>query len=537
VPLTTSQIFDFLDRHSSFAIDRRELYSATFSRLRRSIRLIVTRLTEADEPESEEVADTLRMRMSEWLTVPVSFDDSLLESVLALGEPDAVATRWGQDVRAAYDTACDAGRALQNMENPLRTQLRDAITRLNARQVSWKVYCHRRAKIHFETVFADAPLLSEAFLHSVRDYREAEPFEVLIKVGPLRSRGWGAAPDALLTAPRFGTLLQFVWSGSADEEDFGYDPAAQQAAPLLTTSSARSHTQSATSTQHITWTRNVIQAGDPRLDQTLQPDVDDLRLFHEQRRGSEMRRALLLQLDDEDGVLYPPHSEVATFDPEATDAEAIGYRSPGDTLAQGMFVILPLLGTADLGALHAGEGHYSGIWKERLRQEFRGAASDLAHRLRSGGIELRNLRSCVRQWCRPPSTVIHAPQQRRHFEILIRVLGIDHDAPQTSDRARRPWWQYAWAEIGQTRGEAIQTGMQEQEIIDEQLFEILNDLLPEIRREAPLHNVFAIEIPAGRSLRGAARFYRVRSIEDGFLVPETLLKVVCDLDTVEQWRA
>ena len=78
--------------------------------------------------------------------------------------------------------------------------------------------------------------------------------------------------------------------------------------------------------------------------------------------------------------------------------------------------------------------------------------------------------------------------------------------------------------------------MQEHEILDEQLFVILNDLLPEIRRRAAAEAIFELEIPDGRDLTGAVRFYKVRSIEDGFLVPDTMLKVICDLDTVEQWR-
>jgi len=53
-----------------------------------------------------------------------------------------------------------------------------------------------------------------------------KPFEVLIKMGPLRSKGWGSAPDAIVSAPRFGTLVQIVWAGCADEDDFGYDPVA-----------------------------------------------------------------------------------------------------------------------------------------------------------------------------------------------------------------------------------------------------------------------------------------------------------------------
>jgi hypothetical protein len=119
--------------------------------------------------------------------------------------------------------------------------------------------------------------------------------------------------------------------------------------------------------------------------------------------------------------------------------------------------------------------------------------------------------------------------------MLVRVLGIDHD-PSTARTLRRPWWEYAWAEIGRARGEAIQTGIQEHEIVDEQLFVILRDLLSDIRRRAAAEPIFELDIPEGRELTGAVRFYKVRSIESGFLVPDTMLKVICDLDTLEQWR-
>jgi hypothetical protein len=102
---------------------------------------------------------------------------------------------------------------------------------------------------------------------------------------------------------------------------------------------------------------------------------------------------------------------------------------------------------------------------------------------------------------------------------------------------RRPWWEYAWAEIGHARGEAIQTGIQEHEIVDEELFAILNDLLPDIRRHATAEAVFELEIPEGRGLTGAVRFYKILSIEDGIFVPDTMLKSICALDTVGQWRA
>jgi hypothetical protein len=533
--VTASQVFSFLEQHRTCSIEKHEIRSAVFSVLRRSIRLIVLRLTEDGDDESRETADRLRRLLSEWLTVPVSFDGSLLESVATLGDSEAVERRWGHEIRTAYDDACAAARMFQRVENPARTEVRDAVRQLRSSGTAWRIYCHRRARPHFESIFADDQLSPEAFLHSVKDYRDVAPFDVLIKVGPLRSKGWGSAPDAILSAPRFAKMVQIVWSGCGDEEDFGYDPAGQVggggAGATAPGSAADRDGLRATG-----WRREVIQVGDAADLAAATADDDELKIFYALGRAAEMRRATLIEIDEEDGILYPPHSQVSTFDPTPYADEPVGYQQPGETLAEGMFLIWPLLGAADLGALRAGEGRYSRIWKERLREEVRRGHDDLVRRLRAAGIELRNLRSCVKQWCRPPSTVIHAPQQRRHFEMLVRVLGIDHDSVPTPRTMRRPWWEYAWSEIGHARGEAIQTGIQEHEIVDEQLFAILNDLLPDIRRRAAAEAIFELEIPPGRDLSGAVRFYKVRAIEDGFLVPDTMLKEICDLDTVEQWR-
>lgn len=527
--VTASQVFSFLEHNSTHSIERRELHCSPFSVLRRNIRLIVVRLHEDGDDEAQETADRLRGLLSEWLTVPVPFDDSLLESVSALGDAEAIERRWGDEMRAAYADACAAERLLRNTENPARAEVRNAARQLQGLGTNWRIYCHRRARPHFESIFSDDPLPPDIFLHTVKDYRESAPFDVLAKVGPLRSKGWSSAPDAILSAPRFARLVQIVWSGCGDEDDFGYDPACITGAVAGAPASSGSRA--------IHWTRDVIKVGNSADIAAATVDDDELRLFHALGRVVKVQRATLLEIDDEDGILYPPHSQVLSFDPTPHTDEPISYRLPSETLSEGMYLIWPLLGATDLGAVHAGEGRYSRIWKERLREEVRRAPDGLVRGLRAAGIELRNLPSCVRQWCRPPSTVIHAPQQRRHFEMLVRALGIDHDSASVTRTLRRPWWEYAWSEIAHTRGEAIQSGILEHEIINEQLVAILNELLSEIRYRAAAEAIFKLAIPDGRDLTGAVRLYRIRSMEDGFLVPDTMLKVICDLDTVEQWRA
>jgi hypothetical protein len=348
-------------------------------------------------------------------------------------------------------------------------------------------------------------------------------------VGPLRSRGWGSAPDAILSAPRFGTLIQVVWTGSADEDGFGYDPVTPQSEPV------RGATRRVSGS--IEWTRRTVTVSEEATPlQTVFPEFDELATFDAFGRGPASRRATLVEIDDDHGILFPPNSQVPSFDPNAVGEPAIALRVPGETLSAGMFVMWALLGDADLGGLQATDGNFSRIWKQRLRDELRRDTAGLVQRLRAAGIELQHLASRARRWWRPPSTVIHAPQQRRHFEALITVLGIDHDSPPAAHTHRRPWWQYAWNEIAHSRGEAIQTGMQEHEIIYEELFAFLGTLQSDLISRAASATTFQIEIPEGRSLRGTVRFYAVRSIEEGFCVPDHALRTICDLDSVEQWR-
>jgi hypothetical protein len=127
--------------------------------------------------------------------------------------------------------------------------------------------------------------------------------------------------------------------------------------------------------------------------------------------------------------------------------------------------------------------------------------------------------------------VIHAPQKRKHFQILVDALAIAAHPVGGVD-----WWQLAWNEIRHSRGEAIQGGMHEHEIVEEQLIEILRPMLPQIRGEAATKPTFGFALPEASGLHGNVLFFKVVSIEEGFIIPGTELRLVHDLNTVEQWR-
>ena len=525
-----SDVFDFLAGGSGCVVERYELHLPAFADLRRSLGTIVLRLQETEDADAIEASDSIRIQLSEWLTVPVPFDQRLIEWSIALGTSAHIETRWGADIRKAHDTALDAAKELLQTENPARTGLREALLKLAKDGRVPRIFCHRRVREHFESLGGGISLSPETFLHSVVDYRETDPFDVLLKCGPLRSRGWGAAPDALITAPRFRTLTQFVWAGSADEEGFGLDPVAGVSTAVSATAAGGASA--------VHWTRRTIPTGDMSGAAAQAVEFDELKIFHQMSKGASLRRAVLVDVGEDHGILFPPNAQVPSFDPDADRHEPpFGFRVPGETLAPGMLLIRAQLGDLDLGGVQAADGHYSRVWKQKLTEALRTNAIDLIKRLRAAGLNLQHLAGRARRWCKAPTTVIHAPQQKKHFEILIGALGIEHDADAPASVRRRPWWQYAWGEIARSRGEAIVDGTQKQEIKYEELFALLKEVLPELKAEASAGTSYRYLLPVGRSLRGVVHFYPVRSIEDGFLVPDYALKEMTELDSVEQWRA
>ena len=535
--VAASDVFAFLDSQETSTIIRYEIEHPALHSLRVSVRHIVIGLGEALDQESDDISNQLRALVSEWLTVPLPFDRSMSDALTdLLRSPLSVETRWGGDIRGHYEEALRATRILAQIENPLREQLREAIEHLRSNGQTFKIYCHRRARSHFSSLFSTAgepPIPDESFLHSVRDYGDTKPFDDLIKVGPLRARGWSSAPDALITAPRFHTLLQFVWTGCRDEPDFGYDPVElRRDSPKFNDVASGEGAG-----DRLGWTTVVRRVGEGIEPESRAAAVtEETWVFKEASRLQERRSAMLIQVDDEHGILFPRHSRILSFNPKQGAHEPLARRVLGENLAEGMYLVLPLTDDVDLGGVRAEHGSYSQVWRARLDEQWRTDDEGLVGRLHSAGLALVHTKSAIRNWLKPPGTVIHAPQRLSHFKILMRVLGLEGETEDAKVKTTPPFWQLAWQEIRRSRGEAIQAGVLEQEIVDDQLFEILRDLLPDARKGCASNGGFRLSIPPRYGITGYFTFLRVCAIEDGFQAPEADLRSVRDLRMIDQWR-
>ncbi|MBV6494954.1 MAG: hypothetical protein DYH05_03960 [Acidobacteria bacterium ACB1] len=528
--VSASEIFDFIENRDHYTVERYEVALSEFGSLRRSLRQLVVRLRESGDDEGRSISDQARSLLSKWLTVPVPFDESITDSVDDLfGDPGMIEARWGADILELYEVAVAAARALQSVENPVCGKLREIFRDAFAQNQSFKIYCYRHSRDYFESqaaLLGISEFSEMMFLHSVRDYRESEIFDLLVKVGPLRSKGWGAAPDALVSAPRFKKLVVIAWSGCADEPDFGYDPSTVVSGQLGPSDGRRRRSGVPT------WNVRVNRVEEDRQEDIV-PEVDELQLFRDLSQSGGLKPTRLVQLDQGLGVLYSPNSQILSFDPLPVASEPIANRIPAVTLLEGMYVIHPVLGDVDLGALQAKPGRHSRIWKNKLLEEINADEDGLVRRLRTEGLNLEHLDGRVKSWLRPAGTVIHGPQTRGHFRILLRVLGLDETAGVSPSE---PFWKSAWKEISRSRGMAIQTGVLGHELVEEQLIAVLQGLLPDIRDRVGLHESFELVLPPSSGLQGVVLFHPVLGSEDGFNAPENQIGVIQELSTIEQWR-
>lgn len=499
--------------------------------------MIIILLREEGDEEGCQLSGRLRALLSRWLTTPVEFDRGLLESLETIGVGARLEARWGERIGAAYKAACGAVRELAGTPNPLREKLKELVDGIVRGREDLRIYCHPSAVTEFQFLIGESRRTlpeCEIFLTTQCEYRDSDIFDVLVKVGPLRSRGWGAVPDAVLTAPRFSKLVQIVWSGCQDEPYFGYDPVNLAEETELINGLHRTG-----GIRAMSWKTTISQTGSDFLAPGLNPDEDDFQILSELGRSGERRRCVLVHFREQQGVLYSPRADVLSFDPFADADHSIDFRTSVDGLSGGMFVIEEHFHDSGAAGGHAEEGEYGRIWKQSLLDKllFDNAFSldklvfddvfSFITKLRKDGIDLLRIDQSIWHWSKPATSVVHAPQQRKHFEILIRNLDID---------CSETWIAAAWHEVIKTRGKAIQTGMQEHRVAYERLMEFLNTRLPELHSEAKNNYTFNVSIPSLDDMSGMIVFHKIVAIEEGFLAPDCNLGKIYNLEEIEQWR-
>ncbi|APO81848.1 hypothetical protein [Pseudomonas putida] len=507
-----------------------ELYigeSPLFSAIRYRMRMLYSALYQPDgDPHLNESALLLRFEMQKWLTSPLMPDIGLFLRC-GLADDGRVCRQWGEHAAQTVQLLKDLIMRYAEEGSVLNTEFVRLFVELTCEygEDRIRIWCHPKERDLFRDLLKGLTDLDDGvFVSTLAEYRKIPPVDALIRFGPLRTRGFGNVPEALITSPSYRRLVRLVWAGLEDEERFADDPVLPTHNYLASMCSV--------------WTTVTGNSG-AVIERPETESVDDLGFLDQKASaGKVLHRCVLVEFSAEYGVLLRPGSRLLVFSPHCTDTEAIGYRHISDVEAGDYLLIHDA--DADLGevSVDASKAPLAALWKKALSDAWRRHSDVCIQKMHQAGIGLQDLHRAVQKWTAMNGTVIRAPLRKRHFEALLtKVLDPDLIPPMVIDGRAVPGWRRAWREVEASRVNAIQHGAVEHAIVNEQLIAELRRELPAIRSMISLDDAYPHWLQPESGLTGIVSFKPVISLSADFSAPAEELEKPLKLPIAEQYRA
>lgn len=525
MPVTTTAHMQFLENNPPV----QELYigeSQMFSAIRHHMRMLHSELYRPDDDvHQNEPALLLRYEMQKWLTSP-QMPDSDLFMRCGLDDDARIRQQWGEQATKTVAILKDLITSYMEEGSVLNTEFVRLFVDLAGKygEDRIRIWCHQRERDLFRDLLKGLSEIDDrAFISTLAEYRKHPPIDALIHFGPLRTRGFGNVPEALITSPSYHRLIRLVWAGLEDEIGFADDP-------VVPTHNYLSNMRSV---------RSTVTAKPRRMMEPVRMEpADDLELLDQRvSMGRNLHRCVRVEFPAEYSALLRPGSRFLVLSPHCIDAKAIDYRhineiEPGDYL-------LTHDAEADLGeiSIDASKAPLASLWKKALADAWRRFPGVYAHKMQQAGIDLKDLDRAVEKWTDMHGTVIHAPRRKKHFEALLtKVLDPELIPPMVEGGRTVPGWRRALVEVESSRVTAVQHGAVASAIVSEQLVAVLRKELPVIREMIALNDVYHHQLQPESGLSGSVALKLVLSLSPDFAAPAEQLEKTLKLPISEQYR-
>lgn len=520
--MNATELISYIDssiRYSRFTIETLRVDSNLVRLIRRYIRDIYSELYDAESDNSS--ASNLRLELFKLQSSPIIPSPSILINC-DLNDKERTKNRWGSDV-ANYSVQLErAIRLLNKTGSPLLSELVAAasleIKNFGVGKI--KIWCHRNECELFIELFEknNIEISGQNFICSLSEYRAVEFFEVLIRIGPLRSQGWSKTPKVIMSAPRYKKLLQFVWDTAPDESEFFNDIVFTDADYLNIFTKHET-----TVVCHV----ELDDITDTGIGEGIGEDVDDFVFISS--RPINIKRdtdCVLIEFSEEMGVLLAPRSRQFLFTRNLNNGAFI-YTSAQAVEPAGYLLLHDV--EADLGSNRLNySGKLAQLWKQSLSEMLGSQYQYLMMKMKLSGIDLENLDSAARRWVQTDEEGIGGPQSRRHFQILIEQV-----LPNCLGKYK---WRRAWEEIKDSRVKAIQDGKLENVLINEQLREALQNDIDVILNLSKDGSFFSHPVNPDSGLTGVVKFYPIHGVSSGFKSSNEKLGIISRILDLELFR-
>lgn len=529
------------DEACELEVHRYEVYSADFERVRRSVFKIIGMLIETEDTVALGKAASLRALLFSWLTDPVDFSLEAKDRFTAvMPRAERVRALFGADVAHASALTLEGLSELAQSPNPLREKLVEIILSHLSTGEALSIYCPRTSRCLFEQLLSNARVSDDApinYAHTAHQYARLPFVDALIKIGPLRSQGWGGCPDALVTAPRQKSLKNLVWRGSRDEDGFGFSPLDGWRRRSESEDGSENEDGSAPGGLSVRWNHYQIGAlENADNDSENIFELDELTHLGGRRdlTGDTLRSCVVLWFAGARATLLPPEAKVIVVD-SAFDAVVSTVRAKDCVDIDGAVAVFPEIDEVELGRYSSAGTEVSRSWKSALKELYERNDMLLLNSLRDEGVDLKSLDKLIPNWFSSGKGVIQAPQSRVHFEALMRVLGYENKSVAARNGRKVAFWRAAWHEVAESRGKAIQSGQLASDIVNDQIVSLLEQNV-DVVEEALQRGTTRIDLTERTGLRGHLNVFEINGAEIGLMAPDTELRRVIPAERAAQWR-
>jgi hypothetical protein len=518
---STSELIRFLSETVSTGELRYKairIKSDLIDKFRSRIRLIYSVLLE-DDDHSNRVAN-LRLELLKIQSSPVVPPLIFLENC-GLGGANKVKDIWGLEVYRACKELEEILSLLHDDVSPFIRQAEPVISEhlhLYGPDMV-KIWAHRNEKQEFIREFqkVGVALQDSHFISSSSLYKDVSIFKSLFRFGPLRSFGWSRVPKVLLSVPKYNHFTQFLWSTSYDEDDFFVDSIVDDINYL--------------SRFDISQEEVLLPVQVPNISLWLDDEADDDYefLLNKPINMAGTQQCVLVEFLRDKGVLLTPNSEQLVYR-KISGGNSFSYKKAKEIEPQDTLLLYKV--DADLGG--SGLSHkgikLAPLWKSALDQMHSHSYSYLISKMHEEGIDLSDLDRAAKDWKKmDEGEVIHGPQSKSHFKILI-----DKVLPDCLGEG--VGWADAWKEIQNSRVGAIQYGRIESSIADEELLNYLNVHEDSLFYDLAEQSSFALTLDESTGLSGSIDFYLVDDFSVDFKAPENAVGVINCLADIEIYR-
>lgn len=522
------------------SILRREVCLTEVNELRLAFSRAINYLRETNDEDDIDFASSLSVYRNRLLTEPVEFrvySKEVLKLLSTLYAPQHYSERFYQDFKQLTANL----EAIADKDNPLHDVIAQDIEESAAGDSKMRIWCYAQSKRLYQEIARQSlnyELDDDWFVHSVSMYSGQRPFDELLLVGPMRSRGWNRLPDAVVSAPRFQTIKQIVWDGMIDDPELGYDPVLgiqrqrQSQTQKSAVSSTKAPGESTGSPFAGAFTSSVQRLGHKSSTENRFEVEDELVWTRRSEDEERLTRAVAISLSDGSHVFWAPRTGLLSYNPNDQDYP-VAARSSMVDLAAGMYAIVEVEALRDRETpddIYA--SRYTDVWRAKLKERIDGGPKDLLRKLRMRGLNLKTLSTRIHLWADED-----APRKYEHFAILVNELGLTSFDPEKN--YPRPGFQFAlkaFRVISAGWGRAISHGREVADRIEGKRIEALNVVSAQLHDLARDADTFVYELAIGHEADGILEFDRITAIEHGFIVPNECMQYKIDRLEVDKWR-